>query len=236
MNPFLKQSLDIIKKFNRHELDAVILIGGAPGVGKSTIAQQVAGYLDETFDESRLAFTALEYANQVIKLKDKPGSSIIYDEAQETLSSLKTTTKKTRETLILLDKIRFLRLYSIIIIPNLFRTPVDVVRRSFCYIQPLLYFDKKRCDFSRGYFNYFSYKDKLKYYYALKKGEAVNGGGISTFHGKFNKVHFIDPKLYNELKIKSIEDSQSQINFGKSIQPEPKPAVTSSPNVLGSLS
>jgi len=211
MNPMLKNSLDYVKKFSKQELDCVILISGKTGAGKSSLAQSIAMYLDPTFNEKRIAFTAEQFANKIEPMQ--PQQAIIYDEGHETFHTSKIMTAETRNTIALLNKIRFMRLYVLIIAPDFKRVPNDVaLARSFCLIHTSMYWNKTSNCWIRGFFHYFSYKDKSRYYAALKKDATSEPGYYSTFRGTFPKVCLVDPKIYNDMKMKAVQENIKQIS------------------------
>ena len=53
LDGYLKSNLDIVKKDVKKDFDAFIIIAGREGYGKSTLASQVALYLDPTYNLSR---------------------------------------------------------------------------------------------------------------------------------------------------------------------------------------
>lgn len=207
IDTWLANNLDLVKQFNEKDWDTIIYITGRVGTGKSTIAMQLAYYLDRTFNEERLAFNP----NQMMELIDSvpKGSAIIYDEAYMGFSTRFWQDKGSKMLIAMLTMIRKKNLYLLIVSPGLFD------------IQKYLIVDRSRClimtyskGMKRGYFAFFNAKKKAELYF---KGKAKHNTGIvkANFHGKFTKWTPLNMDLYDEKKDEGIKWVLEQANTRK---------------------
>lgn len=80
MDKNVKKNLDIIKnKAIPKKWDAVFIVNGMEGAGKTTFAAQCALYLDPTFNLDRCVFTSRDFLKAIDEAP--PESSILWDEA-----------------------------------------------------------------------------------------------------------------------------------------------------------
>lgn len=103
---------------NKKDIDLVILITGYPGTGKSTLATQLATFVDPTFTEERMCVEVEPFIEQIKKAK--PRQAVVLDESYETLNSADIRKDVGRALLNLLNVVRQKNLYIFLIIPNFF--------------------------------------------------------------------------------------------------------------------
>ena len=64
---YLKYLLDIVYNDVRKDYDAFIIMSGREGFGKSTLAMQIAKYLDPNFSVDSVVFTADQFIDAVVE-------------------------------------------------------------------------------------------------------------------------------------------------------------------------
>lgn len=97
--------------------DAVVIITGKEGVGKSTFARWLARQLDGAFDSKQVVFSGADFMELAVKLQ--PGRVIILDEATEGGYSRDAMTTRNKELTKFLMVSRQRNLISIILFPNI---------------------------------------------------------------------------------------------------------------------
>lgn len=97
--------------------DAVVIITGKEGVGKSTFARWLARQLDSGFDSKQVVFSGSDFMELAVKLQ--PGRVIILDEATDGGYSRDAMTTRNKELTKFLMVSRQRNLISIILFPNI---------------------------------------------------------------------------------------------------------------------
>lgn len=97
--------------------DAVIIVTGKEGVGKSTFARWLGRQLDRKFSTERVVFSGADFMELAIRLA--PGSVIVLDEATEGGYSRDAMTTRNKELTKFLMVSRQRNLISIILFPNI---------------------------------------------------------------------------------------------------------------------
>ena len=118
MNPKLRENLDLIKDSVLHKNnDFMIIIDGRVSEGKTTIATQIAKYLNPGFDLPTITFSTpqLLKALQVAK----KGDVVIHDEAID-INSRSAMSKWNKEVMKIMAKIRSKNLFIIFNLPSIF--------------------------------------------------------------------------------------------------------------------
>lgn len=79
----LKNNLDILKEFPKHDWDNVLLVVGGEGNGKTTFVKIASYYLDSTVNIERWAYNAQQF-EKILDRDDLPkGANVIWDESDE---------------------------------------------------------------------------------------------------------------------------------------------------------
>ena len=193
----LKKNLDRAIEFQKKDWDFAFIVDGKERGGKSVFAQQMAYYVDKTFNIDRVTFTAREFKKAV--LKAEPGQAVIYDEAFTGLSS-KDTMNRTNKLLVqMLAEVGQKNLFIFVVMPTFFDlTKYVALHRSRALIH--IYTGD---NFERGYFAFYNEDLKKKLYidgkdYYDYKGKPYN------FVGRFVNHYVIDEKVYRQKKRQSL--------------------------------
>jgi tRNA uridine 5-carbamoylmethylation protein Kti12 len=202
MDGFLYNSLFSAKKVMKSkDLDLIIQITGYPGTGKSTLACQIACFLDPSFNEERLCLTAEKFINEIKKAT--AGQCVVLDESYEGLNSSEIRKEVGRALLNLLNVVRQKRLYILILIPNFF----DMSKQIACFRSRWLIhcYDKGFGDI--GYYCLFDRKRKHDLWIRGKKYEdyeSVRADFYCSFSPFIPKQ--INYEKYLENKAQALQD------------------------------
>jgi hypothetical protein len=198
MDGYLQNTLDHFKHgVLKKDKDCFIIMDGREGGGKSTKANQIAVYLDPTFDLSRTVFTPDQFF-EAVKNGEK-GQCVVFDEAFGYLSSRRALSKFNVSLIKVMAEMRFKNLFIILCLPSFFELDrYAAIHRSKCLIHV---FEDKRGN--RGRFYYMSYDKKKKLYLMGKKGYDYSKQS-ANFHGRFTKFFSLDIDDYNEKKRRAV--------------------------------
>ncbi len=198
MHKTLKENLDILKKYIKRDWFFIIIVSGSNRVrvGKSTLAMQIAYYLDPTYD-----FDSLVFAPEQVKpvaLKKKKYQVVLYDEARAGLDAKRAMENMQKELLDFLAEAGQLNQFLILVLPDFFELKKEIARsQSICLIN--CYTPTKNI-FQRGRFQFFNiYGKNYLYYWGRKKG----GDYWATkpdFTGDFTDFQVLDKVKYQKLK------------------------------------
>lgn len=197
--------LDAVKKNNeKRDEDYVVLIDGYEGTGKSTLAQQIGRYLDNSLNLDKVCMTADEFKQRIINAKRF--DCIIYDEAVMGLSSSDSITRIGRLLKSMMMQMRQKNLYVIIIIPTFFElNKYAVLSRAKGLFRT--YKNKGR----KGFFVAYNQEDMKKMYL---KGKRTHTYCIrSYFTGRFVGKYVVDDALYRKKKedaLFAVDDEENQ--------------------------
>ena len=195
----LKKNLDSVKdSVVSKNWDYFAVIAGIPRSGKSTLAQQMACYLDPTFNVDRICFTAQEYIDKSSLLKQ--GQAIILDES---FADLNTNLSRSPEFTKLINHMQTIgqnNLYHIFVLPDFFSLSqtVAIFRTSHLFVVYAV-------DYNRGRFAAFSREKKAELYEDGKRYrnyQAVE----PNFRGRFTGKWFVDEEIYKQKKRKHQEE------------------------------
>lgn len=190
---YLQSNLDYIKKDVMKKYDAFLVVSGREGFGKSTLAAQIATYLDPTYCIERCCFTATQFEKAVNKAKKY--DAIIFDETMGYLSSRGAMSHFNKKLIKIMSEMRSKQLFIILCIPNFFELDrYPALHRSTGLIHV----------YKRGYFMSFGYKKKQLLYLRGKKYYAYNVS--ADYHGRFPKWFPLDELEYEKKKLKSIAE------------------------------
>lgn len=196
MDGFAQKNLDTAREVNRKDWDAINLIDGTEGAGKSVLAQQFAYYLDPTFNIDRIVFNADEFKNAVLKA-DKY-QAIVYDEAYSGLSSRGTMSEVNKILVGMLAEIRQKNLFIFVVMPTFFDLDKYVaIWRSRVLIHVY------SVDWQRGYFMWFD-SHRKKVLYLLGKKLYDYNVTKANFVGRFPAGYVVDEKEYRDKKLKAL--------------------------------
>ena len=113
------RQLDKIKKLiGKRDRDYVLIIDGEEGCGKSTLACQIAKYVDPSFNESRMCLRPQDFREAVVGASK--GQAVVFDEAFTGLASRSVMTEINKSIVELMMEMRKKNLFVIIVIPSFF--------------------------------------------------------------------------------------------------------------------
>lgn len=183
--------------------DGLFYIGGVEGSSKSTIAFQLAWYLDRNFNLNNIAFTGQEFINKCLNAKS--GDCIVFDESYSVFNNRSYASSLTKKIVNMLTRIRSKQLFIIIVSPTFFDlNKYLIVHRARCFIRT---YD---IDFKRGQFAYYMFEKKNELYYKGKRDHNIHAAK-PTFKGRFTKWSPVDWNEYEKLKqIAMIEDVKDE--------------------------
>ncbi len=198
---YLKQKLDNIKLILSKDWDAVILVDGIEGSGKSTLSFVCGWYITDGKLTINNICEGTEDAFK--KLEQLPkGSTLIIDEGSLMFSSKEVMRKEQRQLIKILQIIRQKCMCLIVVSPSFFDLNKYIaISRSRFLLH--VYTDKK---LNRGRFCYFSEKKKHKLYIFGKKNFNSYAKPRSDFVGTFSNFNPFGDE-YLELKRKSLRES-----------------------------
>lgn len=173
---YLEKVLGDLHAYKEADFDAVGIITGEEGAGKTTLAMQMAYYMDSSFNNDNVVFNAKGFETAIKTLP--PGSVILWDEADDVGSSWAS------EMMIVLKK-TFKRIrkqnYFILLV-----TPTFHDLNKYFAIHRTRFLINVYSDFiQRGFFRFYNRKNKrLMYVYGKK--EMNMQAWKCNFFGKFS--------------------------------------------------
>lgn len=180
IHDWLKEKLDNIKKIQSKGWDAIFLIDGIEGSGKSTLEITCAWYLSD--GKITLYNLCTGSKDAIEKLKNLPdGSVMMIDEGSLLFASNDAMKREQRDLIKILNVIRQKRMVLIITSPSFFRLNryISVDRSRF-----LLHVYTAK-DLERGRFSYFGEKKKRLLFELGKKNFNSYSKPKSNFVGRF---------------------------------------------------
>lgn len=206
INWLLKANLDLYRRANRNDWDAIFIIDGREGSGKSTLAFQLARYCDPTFNGNRVAFTPLDFM-EAIKNADKY-QSIVYDESRRGLNARRSMSSINQTIISLIAEIRQKNLFVFFIIPTVFDLDKTIAcwrARALIHVYAELQTNMDGTkDIERGYYRIYG-EDALTKLYILGKKFYAYDKPKADFSGRFKGVWAIDEQEYRDKKSESLQ-------------------------------
>jgi len=218
MDGWLKNNLDLLKRdVVKHDYDGFIIIDGGEGEGKTTLAGQVALYLDPTYNIDRCCFTADEFLRAVDNATKF--QAIVFDEAHGYLNTRQALSKFNRELIKAMAEMRFKNLFVIINIPSFFMLDwYPAVHRSIGLLHV----------YKRGCFAFYNRKQKFALYMYGKKYHAYTIK--PCFIGPFVKHFVLDKDEYNKKKLSIVLKPQKESKPLKEAMPDPSAIAERNPD------
>lgn len=193
LDGYLKANLDFIKADVRDDNDAIVVVDGMEGSGKSVLAMTIGKYIDPDLSLDNVIFNPKDFKTQVMKAKKY--QVIVFDEAIAGLRSANWATSVSKSLISLIGQIRQLNLCIVIVIPSIFELHRYIaIHRSVALIH--VQRDKKN---KRGFFRAYSY-DKKRKLYAIGKKYMDHNVVLSDFYGRFTNYYPVDEKKYRAKK------------------------------------
>jgi hypothetical protein len=209
MDNKLYKALGTAKKKVQKDDDLVIAVSGGEGAGKSVFSMQLARRLDPSFCLERVCFHAKEFENAV--LTAKPNQAIVYDEAFRGLSSRASLSGVNKQLVGLMQEMRQLNLFIIIVLPSFFLLDWYVaVHRAV----GLFYVYRKKG--RRGYWVYLNRRKKNELY-ELPRHLRAKRMPTSGFRGRFLEDYVVDEQEYRIKKKKSLRSTSKPEKHDKTM-------------------
>lgn len=166
--------------------------------GKSTVALQMAHYIDRSFNLSRVCFTSEEFINCIVNAKKY--QSVVYDEARSGLNARRALSEVNVALTNMLAEIRQKNLFVVIVLPSFF----DLDKNVACWRSRALVHVYTRGLKERGFFKFYS-QNKKKMLYVLGKRTYQYSKVICDFHGRFSDINPLDEQAYRLKKKENLE-------------------------------
>lgn len=203
------------KAVAKEDWDYMAIVGGIPGVGKSTFAQGIAKFLDPNFEQDQICFTAKEFIHRTEN--GKKGQAFVLDES---FADMNSSLYKDPEFVALLNHIQAVRqknLYLLIVLPDFFTLikNVAVFRASHLFVP----YTK---DYSRGDVAVFDRETKRQLYFKGKKEcdyKAIHPNFYTDFqmHWFCDKVEYDKRKLNHLLEQKKVKDKGTKMGHQRNV-------------------
>ena len=195
---YLKSFMDQLDKAVDENWDGLFYIAGIEGGGKSTLAFQMADYLDPKFNINNIVFNGEDFINKCINAP--PKSCIVFDESYMVFNSAMHANKLTIKIKTMLTMVRSRNLFMIIVSPTFFDiNKYLIIHRSRAFIN--VYANNMK----RGFFSFYNYDKKLRLYHKGKKDHNIHAEP-PHFRGRFTKWSPIDLDEYEIRKQKAVSD------------------------------
>jgi hypothetical protein len=194
--------------------DAIGLITGMEGSGKSTVAFTIAYTCDQSFDIDRIVFTPEQLLKAIDKAK--PGQAIVFDEAVLGMMSQDASTQIQSVLIKKFVTIRKKRLFIFLVIPSIF-----LLRKYFAIFRTRFLLHTFSPDgINRGFFKFYGYTKKRQLYVRGLK-EFDQGIVRDDFQGRFTDTagFFFDQEEYEIKKDDAIHLLTSQFEGARRLTP-----------------
>lgn len=202
MEGYIANNLDFIKDDVKNDNDAVIIVDGKEGSGKSVFAMTCAYYMDPTLTLERVCFNPDDFKKQI--LKAKPLQAVIFDEAITGLRARRWASMVNNALIEMLAQIRQKNLIIIMVIPSFFELEKYIsIHRSVA----LLHVYRKAG--KRGYYRAYSEDRKATLYMLGRKAYNYNVV-MSNFHGDFGEFYPVDEQTYRKKKLDALTSAQKE--------------------------
>ena len=179
---------NVLKRDN----DALYILDGSEGSGKSVFAMQLAKFLDPTFCLERVCFTPEEFEEAV--KTSKKGQAIVYDEAFRGLSSRATLSKINKVLVSMMMEMRQRNLFVFVVLPTVYLLDKYVV-----LFRSKGLFNVYTRNGRRGYWKYYNSKRKKSLY--LKNYKTYTYYKVRPLYmGRFTNTYVIDEQEYRNKK------------------------------------
>lgn len=211
LDGYLKSVLDDQHQFRLKNFDVVAMVTGEEGSGKTTLAMQMALYMDSNFSNDHIIFNARQFEKAIDKLPN--GSCILWDEADDVgsnwASEMMITLKKT------FKRIRKKNLVIFLV------TPTFHDLNKYFAIHRTRFLINVYADFTtRGFFKLYN-RDKKRALYIYGKKEMNMKATKSTFFGRFTnypKGFPIDMDSYEREKDLATAETFEKVATPKNIR------------------
>ena len=198
----LKEILDVCLKMKSRGWDNLILIDGKRRAGKSTLAFQVAYYLDPHLTINSFVSGLENAPKQIEEAKDE--SSLVFDEGTLVANSKDAMSKQSKQLHKIIDVCGQKRLSLIFCMPSFTSISREIVCNHAMF---LLRIGVSRKSLERGKFRLYKNKRMKQLYDIMKKDPRFAKKVKHSFNGKFEDFHLPFEEEYFALKRKSMHEA-----------------------------
>ena len=213
--PIFNQLRKGYKKVTEGDQDRVYVITGREGLGKSTLAMQLAYVVDPNLSLDNVVFTARQFEKRIKEAKRH--TAILMDEAFSGLSSKGAISKENKRLVRLLMMVRQRNLFLFIILPSFFLLEKYVgIFRSTALFNVLV----SRKNFKLRYYKVYNYQKKKELYIKGKSLMDYSRPKIPKSYRFYKKLPpTIDEKAYRLKKLDTfMDDGKEESEEGKIIK------------------
>ena len=210
MEDSLFKNIMPLKKRIDKDKDVVGLCSGVPGVGKSTLIQQIAYPLDPHLNINSIKYSArdvIKYSLSLFNAGKSIGRTYIHDEAKEVASATKQMSKKTKKFMDFIYENRQMNMYQWLLNGDFFDIPKQIVMERAMF----MVYVHEAGEFQNGFFKFYNRAD-MKALYLKGKEKRDMKASKYTFRGRFPKFYTVDEEQYRELKRKHLLDFSRYID------------------------
>ncbi|MBD3253146.1 hypothetical protein GF386_05415 [Candidatus Pacearchaeota archaeon] len=209
----LKEQLDILIKNVVNDWDFTIIISGSGEVrvGKSVLAMQIAAYwayeMQRLFKKrvifeikTNIVFDGRKLIQQGNYLgQNYSFNPLVFDEAGADLEGKKAMQTITQDVLDFYRECGQYNLLNILVIPDFFDLPKGIALTRSMFLLDVYYNANEEGIFERGYFRFYSKRNK-KQLYLKGKRELNYNAHTFNFRGNFRPFYPIDETEYRKAK------------------------------------
>jgi len=194
------------KKVTEGDQDRIYCVTGREGLGKSTLAMQLAYVVDQNFTLDNIVFTANQFEERIKKAKRF--EAIIFDEAFSGLSSKGAISKENKRLVRLLMMCRQRNLFIFIVLPSFFLLEKYVgIFRSTALFNVLA----SRKNFKLRFYKVYNYQKKRELYIKGKNLMDYSRPKIPKSYRFYKKLPpNIDEKIYRRKKLETFKDEHKE--------------------------
>ncbi len=203
------------KKVTISDQDRIYVITGREGLGKSTLAMQLAYCVDQNLSLDNIVFTAAQLEKRIIQAK--PFTAIIFDESFNGLSSKGAISKENKRLVRLLMMCRQRNLFLFIVLPSFFLLEKYVgIFRSTALFNVLV----SRKNFKLRYYKVYNYRQKRELYIKGKNLMDYSRPKIPKSYRFYKKLPpTIDDTSYRAKKLKTfMEEGKEETEESKHLK------------------
>jgi len=195
------------KKVTEGDQDRIYVVTGREGLGKSTLAMQLAYVVDPNFNLDNVVFTAKQFEDRLRGVKKH--TAIIHDESFSGLSSKGAISRENKRLVRLLMMCRQRNLFIFIVLPSFFLLEKYVgIFRSTALFNVLA----SRKNFKLRYYKVYNYKQKRELYIKGKNLMDYSRPKIPKSYRFYKKLPpTIDEKTYRLKKLETFRDEHIEI-------------------------
>lgn len=218
----LKQQIDIAVKNVINDWDFTILItgGGEVRVGKSVLALQIMCYWTYQIEKVhgiQVPFSIKENLvfqwEHLIEKGNNLGQkskycALCYDEAGETMEGTKTMSKELKAVRDYLRECGQYNFLNILVLPEFFDLPKGIAVTRSIFLIDVFYTANDEGIFQRGFFKFYSRRNKKKLYLKGKRELDYNAHKFN-FQGEFRDFYPINEEEYRESKREALRERES---------------------------